>query len=79
MTSRATRSPEYCKHAIPPEPAQWRSPSRSFIGRGKDVIRRRGDNVAPAEIEEVLMSHPDVLDAAVGRGRREIDFEAGGR
>jgi crotonobetaine/carnitine-CoA ligase len=37
----------------------------TFIGREKEVIRRRGENVAPAEIEEVLMSHPDVLEAAV--------------
>jgi crotonobetaine/carnitine-CoA ligase len=37
----------------------------TFVGRQKDVIRRRGENVAPAEIEEVLMSHPDVLEAAV--------------
>jgi crotonobetaine/carnitine-CoA ligase len=29
------------------------------------VIRRRGENVAPAEIEEALASHPDVLEAAV--------------
>ncbi|MDX6673992.1 MAG: carnitine-CoA ligase [Solirubrobacteraceae bacterium] len=36
----------------------------TFIGREKEVIRRRGENVAPAEIEEVLMSHPDVLEAA---------------
>jgi carnitine-CoA ligase len=37
----------------------------TFVGREKEVIRRRGENVAPAEIEEVLMSHPDVLEAAV--------------
>src|SRR2546430_11724302 len=37
----------------------------TFIGREKEVIRRRGENVAPAEIEEVLMSHPDVVEAAV--------------
>ncbi len=37
----------------------------TFVGRLKEVIRRRGENVAPAEIEEVLMSHPDVLEAAV--------------
>src|SRR2546430_15749406 len=36
----------------------------TFVGREKEVIRRRGENVAPAEIEEVLMSHPDVLEAA---------------
>jgi crotonobetaine/carnitine-CoA ligase len=37
----------------------------TFLGRKKEVIRRRGENVAPAEIEEVLMAHPDVLEAAV--------------
>jgi carnitine-CoA ligase len=37
----------------------------TFVGRQKEVIRRRGENVAPAEIEEALMSHPDVLEAAV--------------
>ena len=29
------------------------------------MIRRRGENVAPAEIEEALVSHPDVFEAAV--------------
>ncbi len=37
----------------------------TFVGREKEVIRRRGENVAPAEIEEALASHPDVVDAAV--------------
>ena len=37
----------------------------TFLGRRKEVIRRRGENVAPAEIEEALASHPDVLEAAV--------------
>jgi carnitine-CoA ligase len=37
----------------------------TFIGRQKEVIRRRGENVAPAEIEDVLMAHPDVIEAAV--------------
>jgi carnitine-CoA ligase len=37
----------------------------TFIGREKEVIRRRGENVSPAEIEEVLMSHPEVVEAAV--------------
>jgi len=37
----------------------------TFVGREKEVIRRRGENVAPAEIEEVLMLHPDVVEAAV--------------
>jgi carnitine-CoA ligase len=37
----------------------------TFVGRKKDVIRRRGENVAPAEIEEALVSHPDVVEVAV--------------
>jgi len=37
----------------------------TFLGRKKEVIRRRGENVAPAEIEAALTSHPDVVEAAV--------------
>jgi crotonobetaine/carnitine-CoA ligase len=37
----------------------------TFVGRRKEVIRRRGENVAPAEIEEALASHPSVVEAAV--------------
>ena len=37
----------------------------TFVGRRKEVIRRRGENVAPAEIEEALMTHAEVTDAAV--------------
>jgi carnitine-CoA ligase len=37
----------------------------TFVGRRKEVIRRRGENVAPAEIEAALASHPDVEEAAV--------------
>ncbi|MCF8587307.1 class I adenylate-forming enzyme family protein [Gordonia liuliyuniae] len=37
-----------------------------FIGgRVDDTIIRGAENIAPAEIEEVLLRHPDVLDAAV--------------
>jgi acyl-CoA synthetase (AMP-forming)/AMP-acid ligase II len=34
-------------------------------GRTDDTIIRGGENVAPAEIEDVLMRHPAVLDAVV--------------
>jgi acyl-CoA synthetase (AMP-forming)/AMP-acid ligase II len=33
-------------------------------GRLKEMIIRGGENIAPAEIEEVLLSHPAVRDAA---------------
>ncbi|MEV5827963.1 AMP-binding protein [Spirillospora sp. NPDC052242] len=36
-----------------------------FQGRRKEVIRRSGVNVAPAEVEAVLRRHSSVLDAAV--------------
>jgi len=36
-----------------------------FGGRRKELIRRGGENVAPAEVEAVLRLHPAVIDAAV--------------
>lgn len=36
-----------------------------FEGRRKELIRRSGINIAPAEVEAVLRQHPSVLDAAV--------------
>src|SRR5690606_29494053 len=37
----------------------------TFVGRRKEVIRRRGENLSPAEVEAVLARHPDVAEAAV--------------
>ncbi len=37
----------------------------TFVARKKEVLRRRGENLSPAEVEEALMSHPSVLEAAV--------------
>jgi len=37
----------------------------TFIGRKKLVIRRRGENLTPGEVEVVLESHPAVLEAGV--------------
>jgi fatty-acyl-CoA synthase len=37
----------------------------TVTGRLKDLIIRGGDNIAPAEIESVLVTHPAVLEAAV--------------
>ena len=35
-----------------------------FIDRLKDVIRRRGENISSHEVEQVLLSHPDIAAAA---------------
>jgi len=37
----------------------------TFVGRKKEVIRRRGENLSPAEVEAALERHPDVVEAAV--------------
>jgi long-chain acyl-CoA synthetase len=37
----------------------------SLVDRMKDLIIVSGFNVYPAEVEEVLLTHPDVVDAAV--------------
>ena len=36
-----------------------------FVGRTKEMIRRAGENMAPAEIEAVLAQHPGVQEAVV--------------
>ncbi|TDL25997.1 acetyl-CoA synthetase-like protein [Rickenella mellea] len=35
-----------------------------FIGRKKQTIRRRGENISSFEIEEALLLHPDILECA---------------
>jgi crotonobetaine/carnitine-CoA ligase len=35
-----------------------------FVGRHKDVIRRRGENISALEIEAVIGAHPAVLEVA---------------
>jgi crotonobetaine/carnitine-CoA ligase len=36
-----------------------------FVGRRKDVVRRRGENISAAEVEELIGAYPAVLDCAV--------------
>lgn len=36
-----------------------------FFGRKKDVIKRSGENISAAEVEEVIISHEAVADVAV--------------
>jgi crotonobetaine/carnitine-CoA ligase len=35
-----------------------------FVTRKKDIIRRRGENISGAELDRVLGSHPEILEAA---------------
>jgi len=35
-----------------------------FVARKKDIIRKRGENISGAELDRVISSHPDVLEAA---------------
>jgi carnitine-CoA ligase len=37
----------------------------TFVARKKEVLRRRGENLSPLEVEEVLEAHPAVLECAV--------------
>jgi crotonobetaine/carnitine-CoA ligase len=36
-----------------------------FLDRSKDAIRRSGENISSFEVEQVLLSHPAVFEAAV--------------
>ena len=36
-----------------------------FVGRQKDIVRRRGENISAAEVEQVIETHEDVLECAV--------------
>ncbi len=36
-----------------------------ILGRARDVIIRGGENIYPAEVEEALLSHPDIAGVAV--------------
>ncbi len=36
----------------------------TFVSRKKDIIRRRGENIAGAEIDRVIQSHPHVFEVA---------------
>lgn len=37
----------------------------TFVARKKEVLRRRGENLSPAEVEEAIAAHPAVLECAV--------------
>lgn len=37
----------------------------TFVARKKEVLRRRGENLSPAEVEDAIGAHPDVIECAV--------------
>lgn len=47
----------------------------TFLGRNNDMIKAGGIWVSPAEVENVLIEHPDVLEAAVVGGRTPDGLE----
>jgi crotonobetaine/carnitine-CoA ligase len=47
----------------------------SLVGRVKDSIRRRGENVSAAEVEREIDAHPVVREAAVIGVRAEVEEE----
>ena len=47
----------------------------TFVARKKEVLRRRGENLSPAEVEEVIEAHPDVLECAVVGVASELSEE----
>jgi acyl-CoA synthetase (AMP-forming)/AMP-acid ligase II len=51
---------------FPTRDAGWIDPEGYLFlaGRADDVIVRGGENISPGEIEEVLLSHPVIADAA---------------
>jgi 2,3-dihydroxybenzoate-AMP ligase/mycobactin salicyl-AMP ligase len=42
-----------------------RSGNVTITGRIKDVINRGGEKISPAQVEKLLLAHPDIADAAV--------------
>ena len=34
-------------------------------GRAKDIIIRNGENISPKEVEDVLVSHPQIAEVAI--------------
>jgi benzoate-CoA ligase family protein len=47
----------------------------TFLGRNNDMIKAGGMWVSPAEVESVLVEHPDVLEAAVVGARNASGLE----
>jgi crotonobetaine/carnitine-CoA ligase len=55
----------------------WRGPDGMlhFVDRKKNIIRRSGENIAAAEVEALLLTHPQVQQAAVMAVKDELREE----
>jgi carnitine-CoA ligase len=47
----------------------------TFLSRKKEVLRRRGENLSPLEVEEAIAAHPDVVECAVVGVASELSEE----
>jgi len=47
-----------------------------YVDRSKDMIRRSGENIAPRQVEEVLVAHPGIAMAAVHPVPDELRMQA---
>jgi crotonobetaine/carnitine-CoA ligase len=47
----------------------------TFVARKKEVLRRRGENLSPTEVEEAIQSHPSVVECAVVGVESELSEE----
>jgi carnitine-CoA ligase len=47
-----------------------------YVERSKDMIRRSGENIAPRQVEEVLVAHPGIAMAAVHPVPDELRMQA---
>jgi carnitine-CoA ligase len=43
-----------------------------FVDRLKDAIRRKGENISSYEVEQILLKHPDIAQAAVVPAKSEF-------
>jgi crotonobetaine/carnitine-CoA ligase len=47
----------------------------TFVARKKEVLRRRGENLSPAEVETAIEAHPSVIECAVVGVASELSEE----
>lgn len=66
------RAPEHNARAFTPDgfyrsgDLMWRHPSGNYVvaGRKKDLINRGGEKISAEEVENLILSHPDVVNVA---------------